>query len=217
FWLVVFGVGWGGEGGWAGVAGAALFLISFVLLGPAQAPTGLWSPPASSGVAYLADPIVFEFVFGMIIALAYQAGVRLSIWNTIGSIAVGCIWFAATIDSLPRPYSAGITAALIVAGMSLSSLPSPQSRVIRGVPFLGAMSYALYLTHLLSFSLVAWIVAKLAISPAGHAWTYFAATLATGLLIAAATYLIVEKPTTKFLKRWIERPRLPVTRAMPKY
>jgi len=81
----------------------------------------------------------------------------------------------------------------------------------------GDMSYALYLTHLLSFSLVAWIVAKLAISPAGHAWTYFAATLATGLLIAAATYLMVEKPTTNFLKRWIERPRLPVAPAMPKY
>jgi exopolysaccharide production protein ExoZ len=199
------------------VAGATVFLISFVLLGPAQAPTGLWSPPASSGLAYLADPIVFEFVFGMIIALAYRAGVRLSIWTTIGSIAVGCIWFAATIDSLPRPYSAGITAALIVAGMSLSSLPSPKSRVIRGVVFLGDMSYALYLTHLLSFSFVAWIVAKLAINPAGHAWTYFAATLATGLLIAAATYLMVEKPTTKFLKRWIERPRLPVTSAVPKY
>src|SRR4029434_7997689 len=157
-----------------------------------------------------ADPIVFEFVFGMIIALAYQAGVRLSIWTTIGSIAVGCIWFAATIASLPRPYSAGI-------GMSLSSLPSPKSRVIRGVVFLGDMSYALYLTHLLSFSLVAWIVAKLAINPAGHAWTYFAATLATDLLVAAATYLMVEKPTTNFLKRWIERPRLPVTPAMPKY
>jgi exopolysaccharide production protein ExoZ len=199
------------------VAGATVFLISFVLLGPAQAPTGLWSPPASSGLAYVADPIVFEFVFGMIIALAYRAGVRLSIWTTIGSIAVGCIWFAATIDSLPRPYSAGITAALIVAGMSLSSLPSPKSRVIRGVVFLGDMSYALYLTHLLSFSFVAWIVAKLAINPAGHAWTYFAATLATGLLIAAATYLMVEKPTTKFLKRWIERPRLPVTSAVPKY
>src|SRR5262249_34839494 len=117
----------------------------------------------------------------------------------------------------PRPYSAGITAALIVAGMSLSSLPSPKSRVIRGVAFLGDMSYALYLTHLLSFSLVAWIVAKLAISPAGHPLTLFAATLATGSLISAATYLMVEKPTPKFLKRWIERPRLPVTRAMPKY
>jgi exopolysaccharide production protein ExoZ len=85
------------------------------------------------------------------------------------------------------------------------------------VVFLGDMSYALYLTHLLSFGLVAWIVAKTAISPIGHAWTYFAATLATGLLIAAGTYLLVEKPTTNFLKRWIERHRLPVTPAMPKY
>jgi len=61
---------------------------------------------------------------------------------------------------------------------------------------------------------VAWIVAKLAISPVGHAWAYFAAMLATGLVIAAGTYLLFEKPTTNFLKRLIERPRLPASAAI---
>jgi peptidoglycan/LPS O-acetylase OafA/YrhL len=99
--------------------------------------------------------------------------------------------------------------------VSLSSISSPKGNpFIRTVVFLGDISYALYCTHLLSFSFVAWIVAKLAISPVGHAWAYFAAMLATGLVIAAGTYLLFEKPTTNFLKRVIERPRLPATSAI---
>ena len=116
---------------------------------------------------------------------------------------------------LPRLYSAGVAAALIVAGMTLSTKPSPRhSPIVRSVVFLGDMSYALYCTHLLSFSFVAWIVAKLAISPVGHAWAYFGAMLATGLVIAVGTYLMFEKPTTNFLKRLIERPRLPASSAI---
>src|SRR5262245_23624339 len=198
------------------VACASAFLISFMVFGPAPATAGLWSPPAASSIAYLADPIIIEFVFGMIIALVYRAGGRLSIWATISLIIIAFIWFAATIPWVPRPYSAGIAAALIVAAMSLSSMSSPKSNpVVRGVVFLGDISYALYCTHLLSFTFVAWIVTTLAISPAGHAWIYFGAMLATGLVAAAGIYLMCEKPTTNFLKRVIEQPRLPVNSAIP--
>jgi peptidoglycan/LPS O-acetylase OafA/YrhL len=79
------------------------------------------------------------------------------------------------------------------------------------VVFLGDISYSLYCTHLLSFSFVAWIVAGLAIGPIGHAWAYMSVMLATGLVVAAGTYLLFEKPTTDFLKRLIERPRRPVS------
>jgi exopolysaccharide production protein ExoZ len=212
FFYAVFAIALFAKQRFAVVAGASVFLIAFsVLLGPAPSADNPWGPPAASAVAYLADPIIIEFIFGMIIALVYRAGVRLSMWATIGLIIAAFVWFAATVPTVPRPYSAGIAAALIVAGMSLSSMSSPKgSPLIRGVVFLGDISYALYCTHLLSFSFVAWIVAKLAISPVGHAWTYFGVMLATGLVIAAGTYLMFEKPTTNFLKRLIERPRVPV-------
>ena len=202
------------------VAGAGVFLVAFsVLLGPASGDAALAAhPPAASGIAYLADPVIFEFLFGMVIALLYRAGVRLPLLATIGSIIVGVAWLAATLDSLSRPYSAGIAAALIVAGTSLSSMPSPRrNALIRGVLFLGDSSYALYCTHLLSFSLVGWVVTRLAVSPVGHAWTYMAVMLATGLAIAAATYLMFEKPTTDFLKALIERRSSTVSPAMAKY
>jgi exopolysaccharide production protein ExoZ len=219
FFYAVFAIALLARRPFAVVAGVSVFLIAFVILGPGRT-AGIWAPPASSSIAYLADPVVIEFVFGMIIALVYRAGVRLSMWATISLIIVAFIWLPQTIamPSVPRPFSAGIAAALIVAGMSLSSLPSPKaSSLIRGAVFLGDISYSLYLTHLLSFSFVAWIVTQLVISPVGHAWMYFGAMLAIGLAVAAGTYLVFEKPTTNFLKRLIERPRLPVSSAITKY
>jgi exopolysaccharide production protein ExoZ len=214
FFYAVFAIALLATGRFAVVAGVSVFLISFsVVLGPAHSDAALWAhPPASSSIAYLADPIIIEFVFGMMIALIYRAGGRLSIWATISLIVVAFMWLVATIPSLPRPYSSGIAAALIVAGMSLSSMSSPKgSLFVRGAVFLGDISYALYCTHLLSFSFVAWIVAKLAIGPIGDPWAYMSALLATGLVIAAGTYLMFEKPMTNFLKKVIERPRLPVS------
>jgi peptidoglycan/LPS O-acetylase OafA/YrhL len=192
------------------VAGASAFLIAFTLLfGPAP---GL-SPhaPAASGIAYLADSIIIEFLFGMIIALVYRAGGRLPMWATIGLLVAGVIWLAATAPAVPRLYSSGIAAAAIVAALSLSSMSSPKGSLVRGVVFLGDISYSLYCTHLLSFSFVAWIVAELALGPVGNAWTYMGVMLTTGLVVAAGTYLLFEKPTTDFLKTLLERPRRPVS------
>jgi hypothetical protein len=42
------------------------------------------------------------------------------------------------------------------------------------------------------------------------------AMLGTGLVIAAGTYLVFEKPTTDFLKTLIKRPRLQVNSAIAK-
>jgi len=211
FFYTVFAIALFAQRRVAVVAGASVFLISFTLLFGA-APGLSAHAPAASGIAYLADSIIIEFLFGMVIALVYRAGGRLPIWATIGLLVAGVIWLAATAPAVPRLYSSGIAAALIVAALSLSSMSSPKgSRLVRGVVFLGDISYSLYCTHLLSFSFVAWIVAGLAIGPIGHAWAYMSVMLATGLVVAAGTYLLFEKPTTDFLKRLIERPRRPVS------
>jgi exopolysaccharide production protein ExoZ len=217
FFYTVFAIALLAQRRFVVVAGASVCLVAFsVVFGPST--PGLWThPPAASGITYLADPVIIEFVFGMMIALVYRAGGRLPIWATISAIIVALIWLVATIPSLSRPYSAGIAAALIVGGMALSSTSSPKGALIRGVVFFGDISYALYCTHLLSFSFVAWIVAKLAIGPIGDALTYMGVMLTTGLVIAAGTYLLFEKPTTNFLKRLIERPRLPASSAITTY
>jgi len=218
FFYAVFAIALFAKRRFVVVAGVTIFLISFsVLLGPDTAGPSTQPPPAR-GIVYLADPIILEFVFGMMIALVYRVGGRLSMWATISMITAGIIWLAATSATLPRLYSAGVAAALIVAGMSLSTKPSPRhSPFVRSVVFLGDMSYALYCTHLLTFSLVAWTVTNLAINPVGHAWAYMGAMLTAGLVVGAATYLAFEKPTTNLLKRMIEGPRQLVGSAIANY
>ena len=218
FFYGVFAIALLAKRRFAVVMGVTVVLVGFSMVFAPDWAGPSTQPPDSIGIGYLADPIIIEFVFGMMIALVYRAGGRLPMWTTISLIAIGLVWLAATLSALPRPYSAGIAAALIVAGMSLSSMPSPKrSPVIRGVVFLGDISYSLYCTHLLSFGFVAWLVTSLAMSPVGHAWTYMGAMLATGLVIATGTYFMFERPTTSLLKKLIRRPRLPANLVIEKY
>jgi len=218
FFYTVFSIALFARRRLAVVAGAGVFLVLFALLMPApkDASVGFFAPPASHSFGYLADPIIIEFVFGMIIALAYRAGVRFSLQATIISIAAAVVWYVLAVPAIPRQYSCGLAAALIVAGTSLSSLPTPKSgRIIRPAIFLGDISYALYLTHMLAFAFLAWIFAGLGIKSLDHLWPYLGAMLVTALLIAAATHFMFEKPMTKSLQRWIEdRPLLPVKSAL---
>jgi peptidoglycan/LPS O-acetylase OafA/YrhL len=107
FFYTVFAIALLAQRRFAVVAGASVFLISFtVLFGPAP---GLSAhAPAASGIAYLADSIIIEFMFGMVIALVYRAGGRLPLWATIGLLVAGVIWLAATAATVPRLYSSGI-------------------------------------------------------------------------------------------------------------
>jgi exopolysaccharide production protein ExoZ len=204
FFYTVFAVALLAKRRFAVVTSATAFLILFVIL-CAPSNTATWGPPSGRSTDYLADPVVLEFVYGMMIALVYRAGIRLSISATVAVLIVALIWFAATVSSLPRPYSCGVTAALIVAGASLSSVPRPNGGpIITGVVFLGDASYAIYLTHILSFNFMSWIVAKMAINPLDHVWGFVIAMLTIPLFIAAGTHLLFEKPITKFFQKRIE-------------
>jgi exopolysaccharide production protein ExoZ len=206
FFYAVFAIALLAKRRLAVVAGASLFLISFVFLGPSPnvESAGFFAPPASRSFAYLSDPIIIEFAFGMGIALVYRAGVRLPIPVTLISIVAAMVWYAVTVPSVPRQYSCGLAAALIVAGTSLSSMPRPKpGPILASVVFLGDASYALYLTHTLSFAFLGWIAAELAFNPLEHLWPYAGAMFAMSLMIAAVTHLIFERPITGLLQRRI--------------
>src|SRR5262249_762899 len=116
FFYAVFAIALFAKHRLAVVASATLFLILFAFFGPAPntTPSVFWSPPFSNSRGYLSDPIIIEFAFGMMIALVFRAGVRLSIETTMILIIVALIWFMETVPSIPRQYSCGIAAALIV-------------------------------------------------------------------------------------------------------
>jgi len=187
------------------VAVVSLFLVSFILLGPASDATSTGTAaPLRYSFAFFSDSIVLEFVYGMVIALVFRAGIRLSISATITLLLLAVAWYVAPLPAMPRPFSFGVPAALVVAGMSLSSMPRPRLPVIIATMlFLGDISYALYLTHDLSYTFIEWIADRLAINPVAHTLLYASLMGALALLVASATYLLFERPTTKFLQKRI--------------
>jgi exopolysaccharide production protein ExoZ len=167
-----------------------------------------WLEPASGPLAHFANPIIIEFVFGMMVALAYRADIRLPLWATIGLLAGGLTLFAAISPetpgaTIPRQFSWGIAAVLIVAAVALSPIPKPTTLAIGIVVFLGDISYALYLTHNVTLPLAGPTVTSI-VQPA-NAWLYGTAMVVICLVVAAATYLLLERPITRALQSWIGR------------
>ena len=114
--------------------------------------------------AYWFDPIILEFCFGMAIALAYRAGLRLSpafVWLLI--LAAIAAFAATTVWGASAPWRAlawGAPSAAIVAALVLSSRVAPAGPVGRVFGFLGDASYSIYLTHPLVFPVVGWILPR---------------------------------------------------------
>ncbi len=141
--------------------------------------------------AYWTTPIVLEFAFGMLIALAYLRGFRFSaLWGT--AIAIAALGLLVTIgngDSDPvgwrRVLVWGAPSALIVASSALTNLKlgvfAPAAALI------GAVSYDIYLTHVFSIAYVPQFLG-------GDLGRVIAA-----LAIGFAVYLAVDFPILSFL------------------
>ena len=123
----------------------AVALASGVLIVAVGA--GQLYPPASPILAFWVEPIVLEFVFGMVVGLAYREGFRLpkpvALLTVLGGFA---LMYVAHGHFKSRLLSLGLPAAVIVAGAAFGdfSLRSPAWRPIAVV---GDASYALYLFH----------------------------------------------------------------------
>lgn len=182
-------------------ASAGTFLVAFAWLGPGSGP-----------LAHFTNPIIIEFVFGMLIAVIYRAEVRLPLWLTMALLAGGLALYAAILpdvatpgSKIPRQFSWGIAASFVVAAVALSEVPRPAALAIGIIVFLGDMSYALYLTHPLTLQLVGPTVASI-VWP--HVWLYGTAMVVICLAVAAATHLLIERPITGTLRRWIDQAKV---------
>jgi peptidoglycan/LPS O-acetylase OafA/YrhL len=152
------------------------------------------------------NPMIIEFVFGMGLAVLYRTGLRLPLWCTLLSVAAGLAVFVVTspliivpASTFPRQYGWGVAAALIVFGTALSSRPSPKNSF--GFVFLGDVSYALYLTHNIAFSLLGTYALGLGFNALHHVWMSAAMMMTIAVAIAAGVHLWFEKPITTFLQR----------------
>jgi peptidoglycan/LPS O-acetylase OafA/YrhL len=167
--------------------------------------------PFPQPFAYWSDPIIFEFCFGMILALAYLNGIRLSPAVSYGLVGGAIVALAATafrgIDLPWRTVEWGLPATALLGGFVLSRRAGKPGIVGRSFLFLGNASYSLYLLHPIVF-IVAGRILFNRIGSSGGPWAWAALLLALSLTAAALCYLFFEKPVTRALHRRLGK-RLP--------
>jgi peptidoglycan/LPS O-acetylase OafA/YrhL len=173
---------------------AALSLIQ-TLSGGLHLPLGFWF-----------NPLILEFVFGMLLALVYGFGFRLPPLSAavllFAAFAGFAIPFAPWLPELPRWISWGIPSAFAVAALSLSSSPLR----LAGIAGLGDASYALYLIHPMVIA-----VARLAaqhghIEPVKAPWLYLAGIVIACLALSLAVYRGIERSMTAYCRRLLAAP-----------
>ena len=145
---------------------------------------------------FYANPMMFEFLAGILIGILYvQRRVRSSLlW--IGSIALGffLLWFGQRFASFV-PLTNLVAASLIVAG----ALFSPPMR-IPGLKALGDASYSLYLTHVVTFAALAHIW-RLGFQNLGPI-TFGVCSVTACVIGALLCYRLIELPLTENFRKW---------------
>jgi len=181
------------------VALASAIIIVAVIVGR------LAALPATA--AYWTDPIVLEFVLGMLIGLAHREGLRL--WSSLGLALLigGCILFAASgyLGTAQRLFTWGLPAALVVAGATLGGF-SFRNPLWHGLIVLGNASYALYLLHTFSLRALIPVAAWLSSRLAHWLWLYMLAAILASALLAVLVHYTFERPVTKALRRYAGSP-----------
>jgi peptidoglycan/LPS O-acetylase OafA/YrhL len=182
--------------------------------------------PLPEPFQFWCDPLILEFCFGMLVALAFCNGVKLPRWLCVGLVVLGLGLYTAEVyidvGALPAFLSSrvtiwGIPSALIVAGLALRQPPKQANEpnfIERIFGFLGDASYSLYLVHpftitmprLFNFGLSATNVV-----PPQHPWLYVILQFATAVATGSIVHVCFEKPVTNALRRFTARRKTPVT------
>ncbi|PCD01740.1 hypothetical protein COC42_16645 [Sphingomonas spermidinifaciens] len=196
-------------------AGLALIGATFVIL-IALGRLG----PAVPALRFWGDTIIFEFLFGIALALAMRRAPRISPGAALAVIAAALV--AATINYqtdayqwMSRALTGGVPAVAIVAAVLMGLEPrQPRQGIVPALVLAGDASYALYLTHPFALKAIAAVAAKVGL------WATLP-LLPPVLMIGAAViasigfYRWVEKPMLAILLRRIERrPAATTTRAV---
>jgi exopolysaccharide production protein ExoZ len=178
--------------------GAAVTALCFVFC--AIVLLGYWLQPTWAPLQFWSDPIILEFVFGMMLALLYVRGASLPVPLRICLVVAGVAMIAFFDARIPpsgyRVVQWGIPAAMIFAGtvlgkeINFGQLSAP-------VKMLGNASYALYLTHPL---MTAVVILGWPMGLSRHPKLVFLLAIVSVQLISIGIYYLLEKRSSQFLQ-----------------
>ncbi len=191
-----------------GMARPVLLLwVAGLVLGPTREAWD-WAGPFADTFGYAFAPFAWEFLAGMLAAFAF-ARLRLSRAQAAALVAAGvalACWRLAVDGPRYGPLDARLAYALAFGSIILGLATLERADVLRPGRWalaLGALSYPLYLTHIVAIDRVlAWAVAPGWLGR-GDGAIAVALFVVTGVLLAAA------------VARWIDRPIQRALRARP--
>ena len=154
----------------------------------------------NSIIRFYFDPIMLEFVYGLIIAYAVLNGLTLPRLFALAAILAGCIlliFIKANADN--RFACSGLPLALLVLGAVSLELRSKAVWKTR-LKIIGDASYSIYLSHqfVQSFVAMIWIRVPFLKSGSYHLW-YIAAACIFAIIGGLVCYYFVELPLTKWV------------------
>jgi peptidoglycan/LPS O-acetylase OafA/YrhL len=156
------------------------------------------------------QPIILEFVFGVLLGSVYLDGMRLPRMFCGIMIGVGIVlfvasgyfgfYFAATSHML-RPLIWGVPALLIVAGAVLPSSVKKPNIVGRAMARVGDASYSIYLFHIIAISL--WGLLPTWMSGSTLPENLLETIILVGIIILVSliVYVSFERPMTVLLRK----------------
>ncbi len=137
--------------------------------------------PPKSLVGFYANPIVLEFLFGMMIAKYHIRGSALLV--PVGLLAMYLLYPL----EVPRLISLGLPAAIIIVGAVGSEAKVGSSRLLT---LLGDASYSIYIFHLVALSIFVTYWSKIGLSK-----VYFVPTAVLFIVVVAvAIHWLLERP-----------------------
>jgi peptidoglycan/LPS O-acetylase OafA/YrhL len=162
--------------------------------------------PGQPPLAFWTDPIILEFVLGMLVACMLRGGVAPSPQIRVVILLVGVsvlLVLGLRFPELHRCVRFGIPAALIVAAAALGAEP-PMAKVAKSpMLLLGDASYALYLVHPFPMRGLRLFWLKLHLTGTTAAWSYAGVCCAIAVLAAIAVHVWFELPATRTANRWL--------------
>jgi len=184
-------------------AGLALMAGLFALM------TALWLafPSIWWPLHFWGEPIVWEFVLGIGLAMAFLAGWRIGRpagWAAIGlGLVLACIFFlTGSYEHVTRLVTGGLPAILIAGGTILvarpesASLPGWMRLLVLG----GDASYALYLSHPFTINITSLLWSRLIGVPG---LIFFTVTVLASIVLSIGVHFVLERPATRAIKRWL--------------
>jgi peptidoglycan/LPS O-acetylase OafA/YrhL len=183
---------------WKPIAFLALFFIPLAVL-------SYFKHPGWPDVAFYADPIVLDFLYGMIAAKLILQGYKISQGIAIACIIGGLLYMFVPVDVSPIKYpvnelTTGLAAFVVI--YSGASINGDERKLWRWPVYLGTASYSLYLIHPSIAPLMPTVLSRL---------NYKVPLLSVTLSVLVAVfggvffYRYCEVPVTKFFKKLLKR------------